>query len=98
MLLVEAKNLLVCLVNSEHFFFNDYLSQTVQIFFGGPSCFNTHIMLNYKFELFSLKKKKKEKKKKYIVGSKIWAHDLGPGTTFHQQYARGEEIIEDRCN
>ena len=31
-------------------------------------------------------------------GSKIWAHDLGPGTTFHQQHARGEEIIEDRCN
>ena len=32
------------------------------------------------------------------VGSKIWAHDLGPGTTFHQQYARGEEITEDRRN
>ena len=31
-------------------------------------------------------------------GSKIWAHDLGPGTTFYQQYARGEEITEDRCN
>ena len=30
--------------------------------------------------------------------SKIWARDLGPGTTFHQQYARGEEITEDRCN
>ena len=25
-----------------------------------------------------------------LWGSKIWAHDLGPGTTFHQQYARGE--------
>ena len=35
---------------------------------------------------------------RYLWGSKIWAHDLGPGTTFHQQYARGEEIIEDRCN
>ena len=35
----------------------------------------------------------------YILwGSKIWAHDLGPGTTFHQQYARGEEITEDRCD
>ena len=33
-----------------------------------------------------------------VWGSKIWAHDLGPGTTFHQQYARGEEITEDRCN
>ena len=31
-------------------------------------------------------------------GSKIWAHDLGPGTTFYQQYARGEEITKDRCN
>ena len=31
-------------------------------------------------------------------GSKVWARDLGPGTTFHQQYARGEEITEDRCN
>ena len=28
--------------------------------------------------------------------SKIWARDLGPGATFHQQYARGEEITEDR--
>ena len=34
----------------------------------------------------------------YLWGSKIWARDLGPGTTFHQQYARGEEITEDRCN
>ena len=47
----------------------------------------------------------------YIWGSKIWAHDLGPGTTFHQQYVdlgpgttfhqqyvRGEEITEDRCD
>ena len=34
----------------------------------------------------------------HLWGSKIWARDLGPGTTFHQQYARGEEIIEDRCN
>ena len=34
----------------------------------------------------------------YMWGSKIWARDLGPGTTFYQQYARGEEIIEDRCN
>ena len=25
-------------------------------------------------------------------GNKIWARDLGPGTTFRQQYARGEEI------
>ena len=31
-------------------------------------------------------------------GSKTWAHEVGPGTTFHQQYARGEEIIENRCN
>ena len=32
-------------------------------------------------------------------GSKVWARDLGPGTTFHQQYARGEKkITEDRCN
>ena len=42
------------------------------------------------------------KKKNNVIielwGSKIWAHDLGPGTTFHQQYARGEEITEDRCN
>ena len=30
--------------------------------------------------------------------SKIWASDLGPGTSFHQQHARGEEITEDRCN
>ena len=30
--------------------------------------------------------------------SKIWARDLGLGITFHQQYARGEEITEDRCN
>ena len=35
---------------------------------------------------------------KCLWGSKIWAHDLGPGTTFHQQYARGEEITEDRCD
>ena len=28
--------------------------------------------------------------------SKVWARDLGPGTMFHQQYARGEEITEDR--
>ena len=44
--------------------------------------------------------KKLIKKKLLIIlwGSKIWAHDLGPGTTFHQQYARGEEITEDRCN
>ena len=34
----------------------------------------------------------------HLWGSKIWAHDLGPGTTFNQQYARGEEITEDRCN
>ena len=34
----------------------------------------------------------------YMWRSKIWASDLGPGTTFHQQYARGEEITEDRCN
>ena len=34
----------------------------------------------------------------YLWGSKIWARDPGPGTTFHQQYARGEEITEDRCN
>ena len=34
----------------------------------------------------------------YMWGSKIWARDLGPGTTFHQQYVRGEEITEDRCN
>ena len=35
----------------------------------------------------------------YILwGSKVWARDLGLGTTFHQQYARGEEITEDRCN
>ena len=33
-----------------------------------------------------------------LWGSKVWARDLGPGTTFHQQYARGEEITEDRCN
>ena len=33
-----------------------------------------------------------------LWGSKIWAHDLGPGTTFYQQYAREEEITEDRCN
>ena len=33
-----------------------------------------------------------------LWGSKIWAHDLGPGTTFHPQYARGEEITEDRCD
>ena len=36
--------------------------------------------------------------KVFLWGSKIWAHDLGTGTTFHQQYARGEEITEDRCN
>ena len=35
---------------------------------------------------------------KILWWSKIWARDLGPGTTFHQQYARGEEITEDRCN
>ena len=34
----------------------------------------------------------------YMWGSKIWVHDLGPGTSFHQQYARGEEITEDRSN
>ena len=34
----------------------------------------------------------------FLWGSKVWARDLGPGTTFHQQYARGEEITEDRCN
>ena len=33
-----------------------------------------------------------------LWGSKVWARDLGPGTTLHQQYARGEEITEDRCN
>ena len=33
-----------------------------------------------------------------VWGSKVWARDLGPGTTFHQQYAQGEEITEDRCN
>ena len=32
-----------------------------------------------------------------LWGSKIWARD-GSGTTFHQQYARGEKITEDRCN
>ena len=49
-----------------------------------------------------MKKKKKKKKKKdremLLWRSKIWARDLGPGTTFHQQYAPGEEITEDRCN
>ena len=34
----------------------------------------------------------------YLWGSKIWARNLGPGTTFYQQYAQGEEITEDRCN
>ena len=37
----------------------------------------------------------------YYIGlwrSKIWASDLGPGTSFHQQHTRGEEITEDRCN
>ena len=32
-----------------------------------------------------------------LWGSKVWARDLGPGTMFHQQYARGEEITKDRC-
>ena len=32
-----------------------------------------------------------------LWGSKVWARDLGPGTMFHQQYTRGEEITEDRC-
>ena len=32
-----------------------------------------------------------------VWGSKVWARDLGPGTMFHQQYVRGEEITEDRC-
>ena len=35
---------------------------------------------------------------KNLWGSKIWARNLGPGTTFHQQYVQGEEITEDRCN
>ena len=50
---------------------------------------------------FKLQKLKFKKLINYMTicgGVKIWAHDLGPGTTFHQQYARGEEIIEDRCN
>ena len=40
----------------------------------------------------------KKKKKMFLWRSKIWASDLGPGTSFHQQHARGEEITEDRCN
>ena len=39
-----------------------------------------------------------ENQRLILWGSKTWAHDLGSGTTFHQQYARGEEIIENRCN
>ena len=33
-----------------------------------------------------------------LWGSKTKAHDRGLGITFHQEYVRGEEIIEDRCN
>ena len=39
----------------------------------------------------------KIKLKKNVIsqlwGSKTWAHVVGLGTTFHQQYVRGEEII-----
>ena len=35
---------------------------------------------------------------KKLWGSKTWAHEVGSRTTFHQQYARGEEIIENRCD
>ena len=71
------------------------------------TCGTYKIMIN----IFSKKKKKDFcnnllRKKKYFViyiyiyiwGSKIWARNLGPGTTFYQQYAQGEEITEDRCN
>ena len=40
----------------------------------------------------------KKKLQLHMWGSKIWARDLSPGTAFHQQYARGEEITGDRCN
>ena len=49
-------------------------------------------------------KGEKDKKKKniyiyiYMWGSKTWAHGVGSGTTFHQQYVRGEETIENLCN
>ena len=33
-----------------------------------------------------------------LWGSKTWAHEMGSGTTFHQQYIQGEEVIENLCN
>ena len=35
---------------------------------------------------------------KLLWGSKTWAHGVGSGTTFHQQYVRGEETIKNLCN
>ena len=33
-----------------------------------------------------------------LWGSKTWAHVMGLGTTFNQQYVRGEEIIGNPRN
>ena len=35
----------------------------------------------------------KKNYRRYMWGSKTWAHVMGLGTTFPQQYVRGEEII-----
>ena len=50
------------------------------------------------YVLFQIKPKSFKSLKLLLWRSKIWASDLGPGTSFHQQHARGEEITEDRCN
>ena len=55
-------------------------------------------MLKLQQILFFLKKNLQTNVTRILWGNKIWARDLGPGTTLHQQYARGEEITEDRCN
>ena len=34
----------------------------------------------------------------FLWGSKTWAHVVGLGATFHQQYVRGEEIIGNPRN
>ena len=39
-----------------------------------------------------------EGEKMVVWGSKTWAHEVGSGTTFRQQYVRGEEIIENLGN
>lgn len=72
LLLVEAKNLLVCLENSVHFF-NDYLSQTVQIFLVPPvsililCCIKKKYSYYVQLQIWTFFFIKEKKKKKYII-------------------------------